>query len=250
MSRRKTAGTAAHRSTAAARIGLLVPVGIVLAVAFAFDGGSAAGASDSFCSKFVKNVHQFDGSPVAVTKSNRVIFYRDKKSKSTLYVCAPQSKASSQGEDVDGASSFKIVKFAAAPSGRCALAFVSMQGHPTYSGQEVGPLMVAEFHLAPHDNSGHSITANLRGPIGKVAFSTNCFSAWASGSEASGYEIYVVNTANRTLLQDPNYGVGGVRVTTAADAKSWTLKALGKDVVLHYTDNGQPLTRTFTYKGG
>ncbi len=249
MSRRTKAATGARRSTAAARIGPLAVVGIVLAVALACGGGSAAGASGSFCSKFVKNVHEFGGSPVAVTKSNGVIFYRDKRSKSALYVCAPQSKSSSQGEDVDGATSFKILKFAAASSGRCALAFVTMKGHPTYSGQEVGPLMVAEFHLAPHDNSGHSITANLRGPIGKVAFSTNCFSAWASGSEASGYEIDVANTANRTLLQDPNYGIGGVRVTTAADATSWTLKALGKDVVLHYTDNGQPLTKTFTYKG-
>jgi hypothetical protein len=43
---------------------------------------------------------------------------------------------------------------------------------------------------------------------------------------------------------------GGVRVTTAADATSWTLKALGKDVVLHYTDDGQTLSRTFTYKAG
>lgn len=250
MSRRKrTAVTATHRSTAAARVGLLIPVAVVLAVVLASDGGSPAAASGTFCSKFVKNVSQAGASPVAVTQNHGAIFYRDKRSKSAFYVCAPKSKSSSESDDVDGATSFKLVKFAAASSGRCALAFVQMKGHPVYSEQEVGPLMVSEFHLAPHSNSGNSTTANLTGPIGKVAFSTNCFSAWTAGS-AGSYTISVANTANRTLLEDPNYQIGGVRVTTAADASSWTLKALGKDVVLHYTDNGQPLTRTFTYKSG
>jgi hypothetical protein len=250
LRRESTARAATHRSTAAARVGLLMLVAVMLAVVLASGGGSPAAASGTFCSKFVKNVSQFDGSPVAVTRSNGVIFYRDKKSKSAFYVCAPKSKSSSQSQDVDGATSFKVVKFAAASSGRCALAFVRMKGHPTYSEQEVGPLMVSEFHLAPNSNSGNSITANLTGPIGKVAFSTNCFSAWAAGSAGPGYTINVADTANRTLLENPNYGVGGVRVTTATDATSWTLEAIGKDVVLHYTDNGQPLTRTFTYKAG
>ena len=230
------------------RIGLLLPLGLLLAGALAFSGGSPAAAKTSFCSTFVKNLRGF-GSPVAVTKSNRVIFYRDKRSKHAFYVCAPQSKSSSQSEDVDGATSFKLVKFAAASNGRCALAFVSMKGHPSYEGQEVGPLMVSEFHLAPHSRSGNSITANLTGPIGKVAFSKNCFSAWSSGGGAAGYDINVANTANLAVLNNPNYGVGGVRVTTAADGKNWTLQSVGKNVVLHYTDNGQPLTRTFTYTG-
>jgi hypothetical protein len=224
-------------------------VAALLAAVLASGGGSPAVASGTFCSKFVKKVSQADASPVAVTHDHGAIFYRDKRSKSAFYVCAPKSKSSSESEDVDGATSFKLVKFAAAPSGRCALVFVSMKGHPAFSGQEVGPLMVSEFHLAPNSNSGNTITANLTGPIGKVAFSTNCFSAWAAGA-AGGYTINVADTPNRTLLEDPNYNVGGVRVTTAADATGWTLKALGKDVVLHYTDDGQPLTKTFTYKTG
>ena len=246
--RKRTTVPAAHRATAAG-VKLLIPVAAVLAVVLVSDGGSPASASGSFCSKFVKNVRQFDGSPVAVTRNHGVVFYRDRKSKSAFYVCAPKSKSSSQSEDVDGATSFKLAKFAAASNGRCALAFVKMKGHPVYSGQQVGPLMVSEFHLAPHSRSGNSITANLTGPIGKVAFSKNCFSAWAAGS-AGNYSISVADTPNVKLLEDPNYGVGGVRVTTAADAKNWKLTAHGKDVVLHYTDNGQPLTRTFTYKAG
>ena len=159
-------------------------------------------------------------------------------------MCAPKSKSSSQSEDVDGATSFKVVKFAAAPNGRCALAFVSMKGHPGFSGQEVGPLMVSEFHLAPNSKSGNSITANLAGPIGKVASRRT---ASRPGQRALPVAYRSASPTPRTArLENPNYNVGGVRVTTATDATNWTLKALGKDVVLHYTDDGQPLTKTFT----
>ena len=222
----------------------------MLAVVLASDGGSPAGASGTFCSKFVKKVSQFDGSPVAVTQNHGVIFYRDKKSKSAFYVCAPKSKSSSQSEDVDGATSFQgrevrgraewpvraRVRLDEGPS-----RFLGAGGRAA-DGLGVPPRAQQQVGQQPHGQP-------RRSDPGKVAFSTNCFSAWAAGA-TGGYTISVADTANRTLLENPNYNVGGVRVTRPPTPRTGRLKALGKDVVLHYTDDGQPLTKTFTYKTG
>jgi hypothetical protein len=198
----------------------------------------------SFCASFVKGVPPF-GHPVALTHDHGATLYKDKQEKDSFYVCDEKSKSSSGGETVDGAKGFTVEKFSADKRGHAALAFVDMKGNPTYEGVAVTPLMVTLYHLAPHGRSDHVIVANLTGSVGKTAFSSNGWSAWAEGDPSSGFSITVADTANTKAMDDPNYLPGGVRTT---DAAGWSLQAQGKDVVLHYTNaDGAAATALFPY---
>jgi hypothetical protein len=229
----------------------IVPLLLALTAAAATAAPAAARPASqakpraSFCSTFVKGVAPY-GHPVALTHDHGATFYKDKQQKDSFYVCDEKSKSSSGGETVDGAKGFTVDTFAADKKGHAALAFVKMKGSPTYQGVPVHPLMVTIYHLAPHGRSDNVIVADLTGPVDKTAFSSNGWSAWVEGDATTGYAVTVANTANPTVMDDPNYLPGGVSTT---DAKGWSLQAQGKDVVLHYTNtDGAAAMATFAFE--
>jgi hypothetical protein len=214
---------------------IVVPVAAVLVL-----GASPAGSKNRYCAKWIKGEHSLGQHPVAKTRSHGTVFYGDSRSKSTFYACSDHAKASSEGYTVDGATGFTVKQFAAGPSGRCALAVVTMKGHPSFEGQEVSPTMIGEFRLRPHMHSAFEISADEPADIQQLGFSKNCFEAWSEGGSLS---IVIVDTNNFKTFTDINHYPTSVRVSTAADLKGWTLKAHGSGVTLHYTDGGVAKTQ-------